>query len=349
MADRDRGRPVRVLVVDDSALVRRALARGLSAEPGIEIIGTAPDAFVARDLIVRRAPDVVTLDLELPRLDGLTFLRRLMRHHPLPVIVLSSFTPKGSAKALDAMAAGAVEVVCKPLAAAAAGALPALLAGVIKNVGKAKVAPSRARPAVRAPEGGAYGNVVAALGASTGGTVALEEVLRAMPADALPLVITQHLPAMFSAAFAERLARAARLDVRVAKHGDKVQRGVALVAPGDHHLRLCRGAGGLWVSVTTEPPVNRHRPSVDVLFQSAAESAGANAVGVLLTGMGADGAQGLLAMRRAGAATLVQDEASSVVFGMPRAAIELGAAERVTSLCELPAVLLSLAVRQARR
>ena len=342
----------RVLVVDDSAVVRQILCRELARDPELTVVGSAPDPYVARDLIVQREPDVVTLDLEMPRMDGITFLRALMHHHPLPVVVVSSLTPAGGELALEALAAGAVDVLCKPGTSFSVGDMASEL------IEKVKVA-ARARPRVRLPDPAAgrsdaprpvalsrTTHQILALGASTGGTVALEAILRELPHDAPGTVVTQHMPRMFTRSFAERLDRMSRVEVREAADGDSVVPGVALVAPGDKHLLLRRSGARYCVSVRDGPLVNRHRPSVDVMFRSVAQAAGRNAVGVILTGMGGDGAQGLLEMRTAGARTLAQDEASCVVFGMPKVAIEMGAAERVVPLDAMAGEI--LAAVQAR-
>jgi two-component system chemotaxis response regulator CheB len=340
----------RVLIVDDSAIVRQVLERELSRDPEIEVIGVAPDPYVARDLIVARKPDVVSLDIKMPRMDGLTFLRKLMRFYPLPVVIVSSLTPAGSALALSALEAGAVEVVCKPGSAYTVGDMARRLREVLKVA--ARVDPRRlASAAGQGVTSQAMGalpastNKVLAIGASTGGTVALEAILSALPRNAPGTVITQHMPQMFTRAFAGRLNEVASLEVQEAQNGDPVVPGVALIAPGNRHLVLRRSGTRYLVQVKDGPPVNHHRPSVDVMFRSVAAAAGRNAVGVILTGMGADGARGLLEMKQAGAATIAQDEASSVVFGMPRAAIELGAADQVASLDDIPKRILELVAR----
>jgi two-component system chemotaxis response regulator CheB len=335
---------IRVLVVDDSAVVRQILQAALSADPEIEVVGTAPDPFVARDLIVQRKPDVITLDVEMPRMDGITFLRKLMHYFPLPVIVVSSLTAEGSGLALDALASGAVEVMCKPGASFTVGDMGEELVEKVKIAARAKV--RRIDRTGRVVASGALGrttNKVIAMGASTGGTVALEHILSRMPVDAPGIVIAQHMPAMFTKQFAARMNELSEMEVREAVDGDSVVPGVALIAPGDYHMLLKRSGARYFVTVKSGPMVHRQRPAVEVLFRSVARAAGSNAVGVLLTGMGEDGAQGLLEMRQAGAFTLAQDEASCVVFGMPRAAIELGAAERVVSLDKIPAEVLRVA------
>jgi two-component system chemotaxis response regulator CheB len=335
---------IKVLVVDDSAVVRQILQNALSADPEIEVVGTAPDPFVARDLIVQRKPDVVTLDVEMPRMDGITFLRKLMHYYPLPVIVVSSLTPEGSGLAIEALSSGAVEVMCKPGAAFTVGDMGEELVEKIKIAARAKV--KQVDKGVRAESPTALGrttNKVIAMGASTGGTVALEKILSRMPVDAPGMVIAQHMPAMFTKQFAARLNDLSQMEVREALEGDSVVPGVALIAPGDFHMLLKRSGSRYFVSVRTGPMVHRQRPAVEVLFRSVARAAGANAVGVLLTGMGVDGAQGMLEMRQAGAATIAAAAASCVVFGMPRAAIELGAAGRVLNLDRIPQEILHLA------
>lgn len=329
--------PVRVLVVDDSAVVRQVLSRELAAERGIEVVGTATDPYAARDKILRLKPDVVTLDIEMPRMDGLTFLRKLMKHHPLPVVIVSSLTPAGGELALEAMQAGAVDVVAKPGASYSVGDMVTTLADKVRAAARVRVlrtgpseAPDPAAPLARTT------TRIVALGASTGGTEAIKHVLERMPADGPAMVIAQHMPEHFTAAFAQRLDETCAMEVREARDGDSVSPGRVLIAPGNRHLLLARDGARYYVEVREGPLVSRHRPSVDVLFTSVASVAGRNAVGVLMTGMGADGARGLLRMRGAGAHTMVQDEESSIVFGMPRAAIELGAAEEVVGLRALP-------------
>ncbi len=340
----------RVLVVDDSAVVRQILSRELGRDPGLKVVGTAPDPYVARDLIVQLKPDVVTLDLEMPRMDGLTFLRKLMQHYPLPVVVVSSLTPAGGELALEALAAGAVDLMCKPGTAFSVGDMSAGLIEKIKNAAHAR---PRARAALDGVANGRASVVgsglsrtthqVVAIGSSTGGTVAIEHILRMMPPDAPGIVVTQHMPEMFTKFFADRLKQVCPLDVREAQEGDSVVPGVVLIAPGDRHLLLRRSGARYLVSVRDGPRVNRHRPSVDVMFRSVVQAAGKNAVGVLLTGMGGDGAQGLLEMRHAGARTLGQDEASCVVYGMPKVAYEIGAVEKVVTLEGMAGAILDAA------
>lgn len=341
----------RVLVVDDSAVVRQIFSRELAKDPEIEVIGTAPDPFVARDMIVQTKPDVLTLDLEMPRMDGITFLRKLMHYYPLPVIVVSSLTPAGGELAVEALAVGAVDVMCKPGASFTVGDMAPLLVDKVKAAASVNVKAHLRRegPATSAPAAGpARGlsrttNQIVAIGASTGGTVALEQILKAMPHDAPGTVVTQHMPEMFTRYFADRLAQLCRVKVREAADGESVVPGVVLIAPGDKHMLLKRSGARYYVDVRDGPRVNRHRPSVDVMFRSVAQSAGKNAVGVILTGMGGDGAQGLVEMRKAGARTLAQDEASCVVFGMPKVAIELGGAGKVVSLDDMASEILQAA------
>jgi two-component system chemotaxis response regulator CheB len=339
----------RVLVVDDSAVVRQIFSRELARDPELEVVGSAPDPYVARDLIVQRKPDVVTLDLEMPRMDGITFLRKLMHYHPLPVVVVSSLTPAGGELALEALAAGAVDVMCKPGAAFTVGDMSAQLIEKVKAAAHVRLraprpvaSPGAAVAAAPAPAPALTRTThqVLAIGASTGGTVALEAILRAFPPNAPGTVVTQHMPEMFTRYFADRLDQVAQVEVREAADGDSVAPGVVLIAPGDRHLLLRRSGARYHVQVKDGPRVNRHRPSVDVMFRSVAQAAGRNAVGVILTGMGGDGAQGLLEMRQAGARTLGQDEGSCVVYGMPKVAYEVGAVEKVVPLGGMAAQIL---------
>ena len=350
-------RPCRVLIVDDSAVVRQILSEILASDPAIEVVGTAADPLLARDKIKRLAPDVITLDVEMPRMDGLAFLENLMRLHPLPVVMISSLTERGADTTLQALALGAVDFVSKPKLDVSRG-LQAYAEEIIEKVKAA--ARSRVRALVRmpvapklrlaaqapaAPRPSQFRTTdrLIALGASAGGTEALRVVLEGLPADAPAVVITQHLPATFSSAFAERLDRHSAMAVREASDGEAVLPGHAYLPPGGRHLRVIRDGARWRCRVDDGPAVNRHKPAVDVLFQSVALSAGANAIGVILTGMGDDGARGLLQLRHAGAATLVQDEATSVVWGMPGAAMKLGAAEEALPLEKIAERLLALA------
>lgn len=332
-------RDIGVLIVDDSSIVRQALSRELERQAGIRVLGAAPDPFAARDQILALRPDVVTLDIEMPRMDGLTFLRRLMKHYPLPVIIVSSLTARGTAAALACLEAGAVDVVAKPDESCSVGDLGERLGELIRGAAEVRLeslapAPLPARPTESRCAGALVKTThsVVALGSSTGGTEALRTVLTSLPADAPGVVMTQHMPEGFTRAFAERLDSLCEIEVREANDGDQVVPGLALLAPGNKHLRLGRDGARCIARVCDGPRVCRHRPSVDVLFDSVARIAGANAIGVIMTGMGDDGAAGLLAMRRAGAVTVAQNEATCVVFGMPREAIKAGAAQMVEPL-----------------
>jgi two-component system chemotaxis response regulator CheB len=344
-----------VLVVDDSAVVRQALTEVLARDRAIEVLAAVADPLFAMQRMRAQWPDVVVLDIEMPRMDGLTFLRKLMAERPTPVVVCSSLTQRGAATTMEALAAGAVAVVPKPRVGVRAHLLDASadLVGAVRtaahaNVGALRLAPIEPMPAARpdtalaAPDAPLRETTetVVALGTSTGGTQALEQVLAALPPLAPGIVAVQHMPEKFTAAFAQRLDRLCQVSVREAQDGDRVLPGQALIAPGGRHMTLYRSGARYHVAVRPGPAVHHHCPSVDVLFRSVAATAGANALGILMTGMGSDGAQGLLAMREAGAATLAQDEASSVVFGMPREAIRLGAAERVVALGAIPGEIL---------
>ncbi len=337
---------VKVLIVDDSAVVRRILSEELGKDPAIQVVGTAPDPFVARDKIVQLAPDVLTLDVEMPRMDGITFLGKLMQHRPMPVIVLSSLTPEGGRTALAALEAGAVEVMCKPGGSYTVGDACEELAQKIKAAAVARIS-ARPGAGTSAPVHRLSmvetTNKIFAIGASTGGVQALTEVVTAFPANVPGTVIVQHMPAQFTRSFAERLNSLSAAQVKEAENGDSVVPGRVLLAPGGYHMLLNRSGANYYVTVKDGPTVCHQRPSVEVLFQSVAKYAGANAVGAILTGMGNDGAQGLLAMRQAGAHTVGQDEASCVVYGMPKAAAETGAVERVVPLDRVAEVMIQLA------
>ena len=337
---------IRVLVVDDSAVVRKVLVDQLSKADDIEVIGTAVDPYVARDKIVQLRPDVITLDLEMPRMDGLTFLGKLMRYQPMPVIVVSSLTPKGSETAFKALELGAIDVVGKPGSSYSVGEVSGEL---IEKIRTASLAHVTASIAIKATSRGSVPSVSAltetthkiiAIGASTGGTRAIEEVLINLPAGMPGIVIVQHMPEHFTKSFAGRLNDLSALEVREAVDGDMVVPGSVLIAPGNYHMAIKRDGARYFVQVKTGPPVHHQRPSVDVLFHSVASQVGTNAVGVILTGMGADGAQGLLAMKNAGAKTYGQDEASCVVYGMPREAAEKGAVQHVLPLKKVAGALI---------
>ena len=347
-------RTARVILVDDSAIVRQVLQAQLSRQPGIEVVATAADPFAAREKILQLKPDCVVLDIEMPRMDGLTFLKKLMKFHPVPTIICSSITPKGCTLALECLEAGAFEVVSKPggnfsvgdvatrlaeliraathapkqAIAPAAATVPALTAVNALTPAKPKVLPTAFRPGLS--------DRLIAIGTSTGGTEALREVLAALPIDVPPIVMVQHMPEGFTKAFADRLDRLCKVAVKEAEDGDALLPGRALLAPGNRHMRLVRdgaGAASKWiVRVADGPRVLRHKPSVEVLFESCAQYAGKNAMGIIMTGMGNDGATGLLSMRKAGALTVGQDEPSCVVYGMPREAALCGAVQVVSPL-----------------
>lgn len=330
---------IKVLVVDDSAVVRKVLTDGLSRATDIEVVGTATDPYVARDKIVKLGPDVVTLDIEMPRMDGLTFLTRLMKYHPMPVIVVSSLTPRGSDLAIKALELGAFEVVSKPTSPFSVGEVSERLIELIRagarvccRTPKALVLADGSQRAKRPRVPITTTDKVLAIGASTGGTEAIRQILMDLPAASPGVVIVQHMPERFTSAFAERLNQICPIEVREARNNDYVVPGVALIAPGNRHMVVRKSGARYLVSVREGPPVHHQRPSVDVLFFSVARYVGRNAVGVLLTGMGADGARGLLAMKEAGSATMAQDERTCVVFGMPKEAIALGAADHVVPL-----------------
>jgi len=327
---------IRVLVIDDSALMRELLTALIASDPAFEVVGAAPDPLVAWERIKTLRPDVLTLDVEMPRMDGLSFLDRLMVHHPVPTLMVSSLTEKGCDTTLRALELGAVDFVTKPKVdlAHGFGASGAELLAKLRVVAGARVRPRVAGPPVAAaPRALGKGtHTVVAIGASTGGTEALHAVLTALPADAPGIVIVQHMPERFTAQFASRLDSHCAIHVKEAAHGDRVLPGHALVAPGGRHMRLRRSGAAFSVEVFDAAPVHHVRPAVDVLFQSCAAHLGGSAMGILLTGMGEDGARGLLSMRQAGAHTIAQDEATCVVFGMPREAIARGAAVEVLPL-----------------
>jgi two-component system chemotaxis response regulator CheB len=347
-------RRISVLIVDDSALVRRMLTEMLSSDPGITVLGTANDAYDAREKIKALNPDVLTLDVEMPRMDGLTFLRNLMRLRPMPVIMVSSLTEKGAEVTLDALSIGAVDYLSKPkidLAATLADYKDELI-GKIKAAASARVRAATSPGAVAAEAVLAKRasqrqlrttERIIAIGASTGGTEAIKEVLIHLPPDTPGIVITQHIPKLFSGAFARRMDSCCQVSVCEAEDGQQVLRGHAYIAPGDIHLSLVRDGARYVCRLDDGAPVNRHKPSVDVLFHSVAQTAGRNAIGVILTGMGKDGALGLKEMRDAGSRTIAQDEATSIVWGMPGEAVAAGAAADVLPLGEICPRLLALA------
>jgi two-component system chemotaxis response regulator CheB len=342
------GKKIRVLIVDDSAVVRQALSEILGSDPDIEIMGVAADPYVAAEKMESEIPDVITLDVEMPRMDGLTFLEKIMLQHPIPVVMCSSLTDEGCATAMRAMECGAISIITKPKMGVKTFLEESriLICDAVKAAACTRPHRLTARP--RQPERKLSADVVlakaanramiqtterlAVIGASTGGTIAIREVLTALPADAPGMVIVQHMPEKFTTSFAAALDRECRITVKEAENNDTVMRGTALIAPGGRHTLLKRSGARYFVEVRDGPLVCRHRPSVDVLFRSAARYAGSNAVGVIMTGMGDDGARGLLEMKQAKAKTLAQDEQSSVVFGMPNEAIKLGGVDRIVPL-----------------
>ncbi|HEY1611175.1 MAG TPA: chemotaxis response regulator protein-glutamate methylesterase [Paraburkholderia sp.] len=356
------GQKIKVLCVDDSALIRSVMTEIINSQPDMTVVATAPDPLVARELIKQHNPDVLTLDVEMPRMDGLDFLEKLMRLRPMPVVMVSSLTERGSEITLRALELGAVDFVTKPKIGIRDGMLDYAekLADKVRAAARARVRQiSHTPPHANAQAGvgaGAHAHASAhagvapapmlnnplvstekliIVGASTGGTEAIREVLLPLPPDAPAVLIAQHMPPGFTKSFAQRLNSLCRISVKEAEHGERVLPGHAYIAPGHAHLLLARSGANYIAHLSDEPPVNRHRPSVDVLFRSAAQHAGKNAIGVILTGMGRDGAAGLLDMRKAGAYTLAQDEASCIVFGMPREAIALGAADEIAPLAEM--------------
>ncbi|CAN7242680.1 MULTISPECIES: protein-glutamate methylesterase/protein-glutamine glutaminase [unclassified Variovorax] len=341
------GNKIKVLCVDDSALIRSVMTEIINSQSDMSVVGTAADPLVARDLIKQTNPDVLTLDVEMPRMDGLEFLEKLMRLRPMPVVMVSSLTERGSEIALRALELGAIDFVTKPRLGVRDGLLnyTELIAGKIRVAASARLLPSRhasaqrpaadhaQEPLLRSPLLSTEKLII--IGASTGGTEAIREVLQPLPPDAPAVLIAQHMPPGFTRSFAQRLDGLCRIHVKEAEHGERVLPGYAYIAPGGYHLSLARSGANYVAHLDQEPLVNRHRPSIDVLFDSAAKHAGKNAIGMILTGMGKDGAEGLLRMKRAGAHTLAQDEASCVVYGMPREAVALGAVDEVSPLNEI--------------
>lgn len=344
---------IKVLCVDDSALIRDLLTEIINSQPDMHVVAVASDPIMARDLIKQYNPDVLTLDVEMPRMDGLDFLERLMRLRPMPVLMVSSLTQSGSEVTLRALELGALDFVAKPSIGIRRGMIDYTEEIAEKIRAAAHSRPRRAPhrrdpPPTRLKAPMISSEKLLIIGASTGGTEAIRQVLEPLPASSPGILITQHMPGGFTRSFAERLDRLSQISVKEAEEGERVLPGHAYIAPGDHHLKLARSGANYVVRLDDGPPVNRHRPSVDVLFHSAAEYAGRNAVGVILTGMGKDGAAGLLEMRNAGAPTIAQDEASCVVFGMPREAIALGGACEVITLEGIPARMMALAAASGR-
>jgi len=339
--------PVKVLIVDDSALMRQLLTQILGSDPQIRVVGVAADPYVARDKIKALDPDVLTLDIEMPRMDGLTFLEKLMRGHPMPVVMISSLTAKGADTTLRALSLGAVDYVSKPKLDVSDGTVEQADEIIEKVKGAARVRIRKAAaesgapaPVTARPYQFSATHKVVAIGASTGGTEALKEVLTALPADFPGIVMVQHMPETFTGAFANRLDTMCRIHVQEARDGDRILPGHALLAPGGHQMAIVRRGAEYLVRVYRGERVNRHIPSVDVLFSSCAQQLGRNALGVLLTGMGNDGAQGMLRMKQAECYTIAQDEATSVVFGMPKEAIRLGGVDEVLPLNRVATALL---------
>ena len=337
---------IRVLVVDDSMVFREALARGISADPGIEVVGTAADPYIARDKIIELEPDVLTLDVEMPRMNGIEFLRRLMPQYPIPVVMISALNNA----VFEALQAGAVDFVCKPDSNNSSNSRSVNtfineLIIKIKIASTAKVGDKK-NEYVHKQAIASVGNVskikMIAIGASTGGTEAIGNIIKSLPSDMPGIVIVQHMPPVFTRMYAERLNNSSALEIREAKDGDRIYPGLVLIAPGDYHMSVCRAGVHNIVNCRQGERVNGHCPSVDVLFNSVAEHCGANAIGTILTGMGYDGAKGLLAMRQKGARTIGQDERSSVVYGMPRVAFDIGAVEKQVALEKIPALLCSM-------
>lgn len=359
---------IKVLVVDDSAIVRKILSEAINCQKDMEVVATAPDPFVARDKILSLKPDVLTLDVEMPRMDGITFLKKLMHFHPLPVVVISSLTQANCETTLEAFRIGAVDVLAKPGGPYSIGELrdelpdklraaaQARIRNLVQSATASTLAPVKGSASVTpaAPISAALSKTqfnsgtVIAIGASTGGTEAIYDVLTQFQPGVPGIVLTQHIPKLFSRAFADRLNNACAIEVKEAADGDELGPGRALVAPGDLHMVLRRYPSGYRVQLQDGPKVCYQRPAVDVMFSSVAAAAKENAVGVLLTGMGSDGAQGLLSMKKAGAATIAQDEASCVVYGMPREAVRVGAADRVLPLSAIPGAILTEASRKSK-
>lgn len=354
---------IKVLIVDDSALIRSIMTEIVNSQPDMEVVGVAPDPLIARDMIKKTNPDVLTLDVEMPRMDGLDFLERLMRLRPMPVVMVSSLTERGSEVTMQALELGAVDFVTKPKMSIQSGMLEyaTMITDKIRAASKARI---KARPLgqAAAAAGDASGQALPTLrnpfissekliiiGASTGGTEAIKEFLVQMPSDCPAVLITQHMPEGFTQSFARRLDALCKITVKEAESGERVLPGHAYIAPGHSHLLLARNGANYVAQLDQGPPVNRHRPSVDVLFESAAKHAGKNAVGVILTGMGKDGAQGMLTMKNAGAFNFAQDEASCVVFGMPREAIAIGAVHEIGALNALPGMVLNYLATHGER
>lgn len=350
---------IRVLTVDDSALIRQLLAQLLSRDPEIEVVGSAPDPYIARQKIKALNPDVLTLDVEMPKMDGLTFLEKLMAGHPMPVVMVSSLTEAGCQTTLRALELGAVDFFAKPkidlregmeelaqelidkVKAAAQARVRGRGPGGTSSAGALPATGSRPLPLALSSAMIKTTDTIIAIGASTGGTEALRRVLEVLPPNTPPIVITQHMPEKFTQTFADRLNSLCRISVKEAEDGDSVLPGHALIAPGNYHMTLVRSGARYSVRLNQDPPVNRHRPAVDVMFDSVARYAGGNSLGVILTGMGGDGARGMLEMKKSGAYNIAQDEASCVVFGMPKEAIKMGGVDKILPLDQIPSAILA--------
>ncbi len=341
---------IKVLVVDDSALIRQILSEIIKSEPDMQLVGAAPDAFVAKKLVLEKSPDVITLDIEMPKVDGLRFLEVMMNARPTPVVMISTLTEKGADATLRSLELGAIDFVAKPKIGVAEGmaAYHQLIVEKIRTAAQSKVKKSKpsAKPTVSTINYSGTEKIIA-IGASTGGTEAIKEVLSTFPANAPATVITQHMPAGFTSTYARRLDSVCQMQVKEAKGGERLLPGQAYLAPGDKHMEIERSGADYRIRLTDGERVSGHRPSVDVLFNSICKSAGSNALGVLLTGMGKDGANGLLEMFNAGSETFCQDEASCIVFGMPKVAIEKGAAKKVVSLDEMGRTIMQAVEKMA--
>lgn len=349
---------IKVLIIDDSALVRKLLKEILDSDPQIQVVATAPDPLIAIRKIKSFNPDVLTLDVEMPKMDGLTFLAKLMKSHPMPVVMFSSLTQSGAEATMKALSLGAIDFVAKPTVKLSEGMedLRTELVTKVKGASCAKLKKAIAPPMLEVPPKHGMdaiiksqkvwpareGEKVLVIGASTGGTVAIEQILNKLPADAPPTLIVQHMPPLFTDSFAKRVDTLTQMNIIEAHDNDMLKKGVALIAPGGKHMILNKGPKGYYVTIKDGPPVNRHKPSVDVLFRSAANTLGSNAIGIILTGMGDDGARGLKEMKDTGAYTIAQDEDSCVVFGMPKVAIELGAVEKVLPLGSIAQFVMNL-------
>lgn len=342
---------IRVLIVDDSALIRNVMTEILSQDPQIEVVGAAPDPYVARDKMKVLNPDVLTLDVEMPKMDGLTFLQKIMAARPMPVVMVSSLTEQGAATTLQALEAGAVDFITKPTVDIQHG-LSDLAHQIISKVKvaahasvKKRTPPTDCTERIKSLAAQSAmiktTDTIIAIGASTGGTEALRELLEVLPPNTPPIIMTQHMPEQFTKSFANRLNELCQIHVKEAQEGDSVLPGQALLAPGNNHMELRRSGARYYVSLNQAPPVNRFRPSVDVMFRSVARFAGGNSLGVILTGMGNDGAAGMLEMKQAGACNFAQDEASCVVFGMPKEAIKVGGVDKILPLNDIPAAMLA--------